>query len=61
MAKKQRREYDRAKHDKAKLEAEYRQMAVDKEREAEALEWAEGLIGDVADDDDESQLHRKKR
>ncbi len=27
--------------------AMYAEMAADKEREAEALEWAEGLIGDL--------------
>ena len=32
------------------LEAGYRRMAADKAREAEALEWAEGLLGDVADE-----------
>jgi hypothetical protein len=32
------------------LEAAYREMAGDEVREAEAEEWAEGLIGDVADD-----------
>ena len=32
------------------LDAEYAEMAADEQREAEALEWAEGLIGDVADD-----------
>jgi environmental stress-induced protein Ves len=31
------------------LEAGYRAMAADEEREAEALEWAEATIGDVAD------------
>jgi predicted CopG family antitoxin len=31
------------------LEAAYRQMAEDEAREAEALEWAEALIGDSAD------------
>lgn len=30
------------------LEAEYRQMAADEASEAEALEWIEGVIGDVA-------------
>jgi hypothetical protein len=34
------------------LEDDYRAMANDEEREAEALEWAEATIGDVADDDD---------
>ncbi len=37
----------------AELEESYRQMAQDKEREAEALEWAEATIGDVSDYDDE--------
>lgn len=32
------------------LETGYRRMAADKAREAEALEWAEGLLGDVADE-----------
>jgi len=32
------------------LEAAYKEMAGDEVREAEADEWAEGLIGDVADD-----------
>ena len=32
------------------LEAAYREMAADEEREAEALEWIEGVIGDVADE-----------
>ncbi len=32
------------------LEEGYRAMAADEEREREALEWAEGLIGDVADE-----------
>jgi hypothetical protein len=31
------------------LEAGYPEMARDEAREAEATEWAEGLIGDVAD------------
>jgi len=30
------------------LAAAYREMAMDESREAEALEWSEGLIGDVA-------------
>ena len=30
------------------LDADYRAMAQDEEREAEALEWAEATIGDVA-------------
>ena len=32
------------------LEAGYQQMAQDEEREAEALEWAEATVGDVADE-----------
>lgn len=32
------------------LEAAYRQMARDEEREAEALEWAEATIGDTDDE-----------
>lgn len=32
------------------LEAEYRQMASDERREAEALEFVEGVVGDVNDE-----------
>ena len=32
------------------LAAAYRAMAADEERERDALEWSEGLIGDVADE-----------
>lgn len=32
------------------LDAAYRQMAGDEAREAEALDWAEGTVGDVADE-----------
>ncbi|MDP9313892.1 MAG: addiction module antitoxin [Chloroflexota bacterium] len=32
------------------LEAAYEQMAADEDREAEALDWAEATIGDVADE-----------
>ena len=32
------------------LDEAYAQMAADAEREAEALEWIEALIADVADD-----------
>ncbi len=32
------------------LAAAYREMAKDEQREAEALEWSEGLLGDVADE-----------
>ena len=30
------------------LEAAYQQMAQDEEREAEALDWAEATVGDIA-------------
>jgi len=32
------------------LEAGYRRMAQDEAREAEALEWSEATVGDVADE-----------
>jgi len=32
------------------LEVAYQQMAQDEAREAEALEWAETTVGDVADE-----------
>jgi hypothetical protein len=32
------------------LDEAYREMAADEEREREALEWAEALIVDVADE-----------
>lgn len=32
------------------LEAAYREMAQDETREAEALEWSEGTIGDASDE-----------
>lgn len=32
------------------LEAAYQQMAQEEAREAEALAWAEGTVGDVADE-----------
>ncbi len=32
------------------LEVAYQQMAQEEAREAEALEWAEGTVGDVADE-----------
>ncbi len=35
----------------ADLAEGYRQMAADQEREAEAEEWAEALIGDVTSDE----------
>lgn len=34
----------------ADLEEAYRQMADEEAREAEALDWTEGTIGDVADE-----------
>lgn len=34
----------------AELEAAYREMAADEDREAEALDWAEATVGDVADE-----------
>jgi hypothetical protein len=34
----------------ANLEAAYLEMALDEAGEAEALEWAEATIGDVADE-----------
>ncbi len=34
----------------ADLNAAYQQMAQDEQREAEALEWAEAMVGDVADE-----------
>ncbi|MGI4787764.1 MAG: hypothetical protein ACRYFS_02825 [Janthinobacterium lividum] len=37
------------------LNSAYREMALDEQREAEALEWAEGTINDVADDMLESE------
>ncbi len=33
----------------AELRSAYREMAADREREAEAEEWSEGLIGDATD------------
>ena len=35
---------------KHSLEAAYREMALDEAREAEALQWSESTIGDVADE-----------
>jgi hypothetical protein len=32
------------------LELAYKQMALEEAREAEALEWSEGTVGDVADE-----------
>ncbi|MFO1113229.1 MAG: hypothetical protein U1E38_05415 [Rhodospirillales bacterium] len=32
------------------LEAAYREMAADEDREREAAAWSEGVIGDVADE-----------
>jgi hypothetical protein len=34
----------------AGMEAAYRSMAADEAREAAALEWSEGVVGDVADE-----------
>jgi hypothetical protein len=34
----------------AELDAAYKAMAADHDRETEALEWAENLTGDVADE-----------
>jgi hypothetical protein len=36
---------------KSDLLTGYHQMAADRTREAEALEWCEGLIGDIQDDE----------
>ena len=36
---------------KAARDEEYREMASDEASEAEALEWIEGLVGDVADEE----------
>ena len=33
-----------------RLEEGYRAMAADERREAEAAQWSEGLVGDVADE-----------
>lgn len=35
---------------RAELEADYRAMAADEKREAEALDWIEGTIGDAFDE-----------
>ena len=32
------------------LQVAYKQMAIDETRESEALEWAEGLIGDISNE-----------
>jgi hypothetical protein len=32
------------------LDQAYRRMAAEEAREAEALDWAEGIIGDIADE-----------
>lgn len=34
----------------SELDAAYKAMAADREREAEALEWSENLIADVSDE-----------
>jgi hypothetical protein len=39
--------YAKPAYTEAELEADYRAMAADKEREAEAREWCNALIGDV--------------
>ena len=36
----------------ADLNAAYREMAADEDREREALNWSEGLMGDIAGSDD---------
>ena len=36
------------------LDSAYRDMAQDEEREAEALEWAEAIIGDVVEPSENS-------
>ena len=33
-----------------KLDAAYREMAADEQREKKSLDWSEGLIGEVAGD-----------
>ncbi len=35
---------------KKNMYAAYKEMAADKVRESEALEWAEGTVGDVSDE-----------
>jgi predicted CopG family antitoxin len=35
---------------KPSLEAAYKEMSQDEQREAAALEWAEGTVGDVGDE-----------
>ena len=35
----------------AEIEADYRALAADQEREREAEEWTEGLVGDVANEE----------
>ena len=40
-------EMDNSHMDHKGLEAAYREMARDEERETEALEWAEATVGDV--------------
>ena len=41
---------DDAPTDESTLELAYQQMGLDEESEAEALEWSEATIGDVADE-----------
>jgi len=44
-----------------RLEEGYRAMAADEEREAEAAEWAEALIADVAEAVGKEKFERKSR
>ena len=37
------------------LESAYRSMAMDKERETDALDWSEALIGDVLTEDSDDE------
>lgn len=39
------------------IEASYKAMAADQEREREAEEWTEGLVGDVADEDEHEAIN----
>lgn len=43
------------------LEADYQQMAQDTTREAEALEWSEAMVGDVADEEREQSRNLAER
>jgi predicted CopG family antitoxin len=42
------------------LEAAYEEMAKDEVREAEALEWIEGTIGEISDEKRRSMVGRSK-